>query len=78
MTPLHQFGEFLRQALGQVPLGMVRVLFLLIIAALLLWVLSLPNTKVQPLEGESSGRADHLKWWAALALLIQLVIYALI
>ena len=78
MTPLHQFGELLRQSLGQIPLGAVRILFLAILAGLLWWVLSLPKAQVQPTNRKSIGVADNLKLWAAVALIIQLLIYTFI
>lgn len=76
MTPLHQFGEFLRQNLGQIPLGAVRILFLATIAAVLVWVLTLPKSEWQPKDRTSICWAENLKLWAALALIFQLLIYA--
>ena len=78
MTPLHQFGEWVRQAMMQIPLSVVRVLFVAAIATLLIWVLSLPKSNVQPPDRPPSGLVDNLKLWAAVALVIQLLIYALI
>jgi hypothetical protein len=77
MTPLHQLGEALRGLLLQVPLGAARGLFVLTLAVLLAWVLSLPRSQVTPPGGP--GRAgENLKLWAALALLIQVAIYLLL
>ena len=77
MTPLHHIGEFCRNLLLQVPLPVVRGLFLLPLIALLIWVLRLPRAETtdpdRPLR-----LAENLKLWAALALLIQITIYALV
>lgn len=76
MTPLHEFGEALRQLLLQVPLGAARALFILLLLALLIWVLTLPSAQTKP-----PGRArvsENLKLWAALSLLLQLLIYSVL
>ena len=76
MTPLHQIGNALRELVLSVPLPAVRVLFVLVPLALLVWVLFLPREHTRPPGGK--GRAgENLKIWAALALLIQIAIYAL-
>ena len=75
MTPLHQFGEFLRELLLRVPLGGARLLFLATFIALLVWVLTLsPRETTDP----AAGGTRNLKPWAVLALLVQLGIYALL
>lgn len=76
MTPLHSIGEAIRQALMTVPLGAARALFLLFLAALLVWVLLLP--KEQTSRTSTSPTSENLKWWALLALSIQFVVYALL
>lgn len=76
MSPLHQLGESIRQLLLQVPLGVARALFILLIAALLVWVLTLPKAQTMPPNREPR-LTENLKFWAALSLLIQMVIYSL-
>ncbi len=76
MSPLHQFGLLLRQALAAVPLSAVRLLFVAVPLLILVWVLTLPDDRTcRP--GDSS-LWNNLKWWAAVALLIQIAIYVLI
>ena len=77
MTPLHQFGEVLRQAFSQVPMGVVRVLFVAVFLGLLIWVLCLPNslTTREISGGTSEKQSENLKLWAVLALAVQVVIY---
>jgi hypothetical protein len=77
MTPLHQFGESVRQLLLQVPLGVARALFLLLIAGLLCWVLTLPRAQTTPAKAEAR-LSENLKLWAALSLIVQLLIYAVL
>jgi hypothetical protein len=77
MTPLHYIGDFLRGLLLQVPLPVVRVLFLAVPIVLLVWVLRLPRSETTSPEG--AGRWDeNLKLWACVALAVQIVIYALL
>jgi len=74
MTPLHHLGEFFRDLLLRVPLDGVRGLFVAALAGLLLWVLWLPREQTCP--PAAPGRPlQNLKLWAALALLLQIVIY---
>jgi hypothetical protein len=76
MTPLHHIGEWLRSTAMLIPMGAVRVLFVALPALLILWVLRLPRAATNPPDG--TGRlVENLKLWAVLALLIQVVIYAL-
>ena len=77
MTPLHQFGQFVRQALATVPLPAVRALFITLLLAVLIWTLLLPREATTP-DGDSSRPAENLKLWATLALLIQLAFYSLV
>ena len=76
MTPLHYFGDLVRDLLLRVPLGAVRILFVSTLALLLLWVLRLPHRDVSGIA--TSGQRHNLRPWAAVALLVQLVIYALL
>lgn len=74
MTPLHQLGDLLREALAAVPMGLAQALFLALPLIVLIWVLRLPREETTPPEARSS--LANLKLWAALALVIQVVIYA--
>jgi hypothetical protein len=74
MTPLHGLGDFLRELLLRVPMGMVRGMFLAMFIVLLLWVLSLPREEVTNPE----RRTQNLKPWAVLALVVQILIYSLL
>lgn len=77
MTPLHYVGDWLRGALLLVPLGVVRVLFVALPALLILWVISLPRAATTP-PGADHRALDNLKLWAIIALLLQVIIYAVI
>lgn len=77
MTPLHHFGEFVRQALLAVPLPAVRAAVLALLAALLIWTLLLPRDATTP-SAQSVRLTENLKLWAAVALLIQIAIYAFV
>ena len=80
MSPLHQFGDLIRELLMKVPLVAVRGLFLLFIGALLIWVLTLPRTQTTP-PGTQTGKvrlSDNLKLWAAVSLVLQFLIYSLL
>jgi hypothetical protein len=77
MTPLHVFGDWLRGLMLQIPLGVARALFVGILVALLIWVLTLP--RAQTVRGDGPARlSENLKIWAAASLLIQIVIYLLL
>lgn len=77
MTPLHQFGEFLRQSLQTVPLPLVRLLFVASLVGLLVWVLRLPRTVTMP-PGGAKRWDENLKIGAAIAIAIQILIYSLL
>jgi hypothetical protein len=77
MTPLHVLGDFFRDLLLKVPLGAVRVVFVLVPLGLLIWVLCLPRSETTP-EGRESRWDENLKLWAGLALVIQVLIYSLV
>ena len=76
MTPLHLVGEWLREALAMVPLTAVRALFVAVPLVVLVWVLALPRAATT--DPATSSWAGNLKMWAALALVIQVLIYALV
>lgn len=76
MSPLHHLGDFLRELLLQIPLGLARALFILLMAGLLVWVLTLPRHQVAP-PARKVRITENLKVWAATSLLIQIVIYSL-
>lgn len=73
MTPLHTIGQSVRDALQAVPLGVVRGCILVALAALLVWVLRLPRSETKP-----DDSAVDLRWGAAAAVVIQLVIYTFV
>ena len=75
MTPLHQFGEWLRQSLQVIPLSMIRILFVASLVALLIWVLRLPKSATTP-DGGAKRWDENLKIGASVALLIQILIYS--
>jgi hypothetical protein len=77
VTPLHYFGEFLRQALQTIPLFAVKILFVASLVALLVWVLRLPQSATTP-PGGAKRWDENLKLGAALALAIQILIYSLL
>jgi hypothetical protein len=77
MTLLHQFGELLRTTMQAVPLVAVRCLFVGTLLALLIWVWRLPNEVTSP-PGGAKRWDENLKLGAALALLIQIVVYSLL
>ena len=76
MTPLHAIGDALRGALLHVPLGVVRVLFVATMVGLVVWVLRLPAAEVSDVD--ATGRRHNLRPWAAAALIIQVLVYALL
>lgn len=76
MTPLHEFGQTLRELLQSIPLSAVRALFVGSLALVLVWLIRLPRTAVTPKAGATRWD-ENLKPIAAAALVIQLVIYLL-
>lgn len=74
MSPLHYFGDFVRELFLKVPLELARGLFVLLMLALLIWVLTLPKKEVSRSES-SEPISENLRIWAALALLVQVVVY---
>jgi hypothetical protein len=77
VSVLHQIGDLLREALLAVPLWAARVLFLALPVVVLVWVLTLPGAETRP-PGRPARASENLKIWAALALVIQIVIYSLL
>jgi hypothetical protein len=76
-TPLHLIGEAVRNLLLLVPMWGARALFIALPALVLLWVLRLPNRETTDTDREGR-RSANLKWGAAAALLLQMVIYAVL
>lgn len=74
MTVLHVIGGALRNAFAAIPLSVAKGLFVGLLAAILVWVLTLPAEATQPPEGARRWSED-LRVWAAAALLIQMAIY---
>ncbi|WP_166830902.1 hypothetical protein [Thalassoroseus pseudoceratinae] len=76
MTPLHVIGNTIREVLAAIPMPVVRGLFLAVLIGLLIWVLRLPQSETTA-QSESGRTGMNLKWGAALAILLQIVIYAI-
>lgn len=74
-TPLHGFGDVIREALAGVPVTAARALFIAVLCVLLIWVLRLPRERVRPPRETPAGWSSNLKLWAAVALTIQILIY---
>lgn len=74
MTPLHVFGNWLRELFGMIPPPVVRILFVAVPMVLLIWVLRLPREAVTP-PNHPARWDENLKLWAAVALVIQIGIY---
>ena len=77
MTPLHVFGEAVRNLMLAIPLPVVRGIFLATLVALLIWVLRLPTSLTTPPEGARRWD-ENLKGGAVIALLLQILAYALL
>lgn len=73
MTPLHAIGEFVRNLFLQVPMGAARALFLALPIVLLVWVARRKPDAVEP-----PALSRRLKFWATVALVIQIVIYCVL
>ena len=74
MTPIHQFGQLVRDSLQLIPLPAIRLLFVTSLVVVLIWVLRLPRSATCP-PGGAKRWDENLKLGAATALLIQIVIY---
>ena len=77
MTPLHWLGDWIRSVLVAIPLPLVRLLFVGTLVALLIWVWRLPKEIVSP-PGGARRWDENLKLGATLALVIQILVYALL
>lgn len=75
MTIFHAIGDFFREVLLQIPLGIVRAAFLVLLLALWVWVLRLPRSETAP-PNRTSRWDENLKFWASVALVIQILIYS--
>lgn len=73
MTPLHHLGDFLRNLLLQIPLGLVKIIFIAVPLLLLIWVMRRPRD--QSADPSQSDKPVDLRPWAALALGFQVLIY---
>ena len=75
-TFLHQIGETIRNTMAAVPLSLVGWIFVAIPLVLLIWVLSARFE--DPDDGVDPHKARWLRIGAAVALLLQIVIYGLL
>lgn len=76
-TPLHLIGEAVRNLLLLVPMWGARALFIALPVIVLVWVLRLPQAETTDVRADGA-RGVNLKWGAAAALVVQIVIYALL
>ncbi|MDZ4689137.1 MAG: hypothetical protein SH850_29020 [Planctomycetaceae bacterium] len=74
MSLLHGIGNLLRELMGQIPLGAVRVMFVAIPLVLMVWVLRLPASQTTPPDSRPRWNTD-LRLWAWVALGAQVLIY---
>ena len=74
MTPLHRLGESLRYILMEIPLPLVRWLFVATLVAVLVWVIRLPRSVTTPPDGAKRWD-ENLKYAACFALVLQILIY---
>jgi len=77
VTVLHDVGQFVRDLLLAVPLPVARAVFLAVPTVVLIWVLTLPGSETKPPD-HAGGWGGNLKVIAAVALLLQIVIYSLL
>lgn len=75
MTILHHIGDSVRTALAAIPMIVVRGMFLALLVGLLVWVLRLPKEETTDLQPDGSSSGHDLRWGAALALGLQILIY---
>lgn len=75
-TLLHWIGDQARTLCLQVPLPWVRGALIAIPIALMFWVILLPAHRTTPADRPAT-RTDNLKLWAWLALLGQVILYAI-
>ena len=75
-TFLHWIGESIRQQLMLVPLWAARWLFIGLLLVMMGWVVQLPAASVTP-PGRRFEWYEDLRIWAWLALMFQIVVYAM-
>ncbi|MDF1754580.1 MAG: hypothetical protein P1U89_17480 [Verrucomicrobiales bacterium] len=75
MTPFHHIGNVIRDFVTAVPMPMVRVLFALFFISLIIWVWRLPKDRWMPEGVTKVDLSSNLRFWALIALLVQLAIY---
>lgn len=75
-TFLHWIGESIREQLMRVPLWVARWLFIALLLVIMGWVVQLPAASVTP-PGRRSEWYEDLRVWAWLALMFQIVVYAM-
>ncbi len=75
MTPLHQFGNFVKENMALIPLSLVKGLFIAIPLLILVWVLFLPASETTPNEDRPLKWDENLKYGASAALIFQILIY---
>ncbi len=78
MTPLHWIGKILYDILSILPLSLVHAIFIAIPAVLIIWVLKLPREITAFPGSEKQPFWYDLKFWASIALSMQLLIYSLL
>ncbi|MDA0835461.1 MAG: hypothetical protein O2955_13515 [Planctomycetota bacterium] len=74
MTPVHQLGLWLREFMMQIPLPIVRGLFIAVPVVIMVWVWTLPRGETEPTDHPARWD-EKLKWIATAALGAQIVIY---
>ena len=72
---LKPLAEWIFVLVMSVPLGVVRLIFLGILAALALWVLTLPSQSPEPVEGKKPSLLSDLRVFAIGLLLLQSIFY---
>ena len=72
---LKPIAELMYAMVMSVPLGVVRLIFLGILAALALWAISLPAQRPEPVEGKKHSLLSDLRLFAVGLLLRQSIFY---
>jgi hypothetical protein len=72
---LKPLAEWIFVLVMSVPLGVVRLIFLGILAALALWAISLPPQRPEPVEGRKPSLLSDLRLFAVGLLLLQSIFY---
>lgn len=78
MTPLHLFGDFIRELVVAVPLPIARGIFVVVLLVVFIWVLCLSPDRVSPPAEEERNWTNNLKLWAAIAIGLQIIIYLIL